>query len=169
MTEQKSKEVEVGQRAPDFSARDLDGNELRLANLIVGKRALLLFYRGGWCPFCNEQLAALARDCKKFEESKAIIMAVSGEDVVKGKELLKKLNLPFKLLSDTTFEGMEAYGVRDMNISEKTRARGITKLAKPSAFIIDEFGIIRYKYIGKNAPDRPKNEELLQVFYEIDN
>jgi peroxiredoxin len=167
MSEQNQMEVQVGRPAPNFKAHDLDGNELWLRSLIGGKRALLLFYRGGWCPFCNEQLATLSRDREKFEQSRAIIVAVSGEDVEKGRELLKKLNLPFKLLSDTKFEGIDTYGVRDTNISEKTKARGITQLAKPSAFIIDEHGVIRYKYVGTNAPDRPKNEELLRVLNEM--
>jgi peroxiredoxin len=167
MTEQNLTEVQVGQRAPNFRARDLGGNELWLTSLIGGKKALLLFYRGGWCPFCNEQLAALSRDREKFEQSKAIIVAVSGEDVEKGRELLSKLNIPFKLLSDTRFEGVNAYGVRDINISEKAKVMGITQLPKPSAFIIDEFGVVRYKYVGTKAPDRPKNGELLHVLEKM--
>ena len=90
-------------------------------------------------------------------------MAVSYEEVEKGKELLQKLALPFTLLSDAQFEGIDGYGIRDTNPSAPTRAKGITTLSKPSAFIIDEKGIIRYKYVGKHAEDRPKNEDLLRV------
>ena len=159
-------EVQVGQSAPDFVARDLAGNETRLSSLIVGRKALLLFYRGGWCPFCNEQLAAIAKDYQKFQELKAMIVAVSGEEVEKGRSLLQKLSLPFVLLSDTAFEAIDRYGVRDSNPSEMLRARGIGQLSKPSAFIIDGAGIVRYRYVGKNAPDRPKNEDLLRALTE---
>jgi peroxiredoxin len=158
----------MGQPAPDFMARELSGNEVRLSSLIGGRTALLLFYRGGWCPFCNEQLAAIARDIAKFQELKATIVAVSGEEIEKGRDLLGRLNLPFVLLSDTPFEAIDKYGVRDPNPSEKVKARGISQLPKPSAFVIDRTGIVRYRYIGQSAPDRPKNEDLLRALGEAE-
>lgn len=163
MIEHDQAEAQIGQPAPDFKAHDLNDNELSLSSLISGKKALLIFYRGGWCPYCNEQLANITRDIEIFKQSKAVIVAVSSEKVEKGKELLKRLNLPFKLLSDTKLEGIDAYGVRNDDVPEVLRAKGITSMAKPSAFIIDERGIIRYKYVGTNAKDRPKNEDLLKA------
>jgi peroxiredoxin len=149
-------------------ARDLSGNEVRLSSLIGGRKALLLFYRGGWCPFCNEQLAAIAKDYQRFEELDATVVAVSGEEAEQGKGLLQKLRLPFVLLSDTSFDAIDRYGVRAAVPSETMRASGITKLPKPSAFVIDRAGIVRYKHVGKNAPDRPKNEDLLLALGEAD-
>ena len=163
--------VQVGQPAPDFTALDLDGKNVSLRNLIKGsERNLLIFYRGGWCPFCNKQLASISQDCEKFKELKATIVAVSSEEVQQGRELLKKLNLPYILLSDTKFEGIDRYGVRDMNPSEQTKAAGHMEgtLAKPAAFIIDGTGVIRYQYVGENPSDRPKNEELLGRLREIE-
>jgi len=167
MTEEDITEVQEGKSAPDFVARDLFGNEVRLSSLIGGRKALLLFYRGGWCPFCDKQLAAIARDYQKFQELNATVVAVSGEEAEKGKYLLQKLSLPFVLLSDTSFEAIDRYGVRDANVSETLRGRGITQLPKPSAFVIDATGIVRYRYIGKNAPDRPRNEDLIRVLKEV--
>jgi len=168
VTQENKTEVQVGESAPDFVGRDLSGKEVRLSSLIGGRKALLLFYRGGWCPFCNEQLAAIARDYERFQELNAIVVAVSGEVAEKGKDLLQKLHLPFVLLTDTSFEAIDRYGVRDTNVSEMLRARGISQLPKPSAFVIDATGIVRYKYVGKNAPDRPKNEDLLRALGEAD-
>jgi peroxiredoxin len=161
-------EVEVGQSAPDFVARGLSGEAVRLRDLITGRKALLLFYRGGWCPFCNEQLAAITRDYQQFQELNAAVVAVSGEEVEKGKTLLQKLNLPFVLLSDTSFEAIDRYGVRNPIVHDALKERGISKLPKPSAFVIDGTGIVRYRYIGKNAPDRPKNEDLLRALRDAD-
>lgn len=167
-TDIESKEIEVGQKAPDFLARDLDDKHVSLRSIINGRRTLLIFYRGGWCPFCNKQLAAISQDFPKFKDLGATIVAVSSEEVEKGKELLRKLDVPYVLLSDSQFEGIDRYGVRDANPSERTRAMGITSLSKPSAFIIDEAGIVRYKYVGKNAADRPRNEELLDSLRHLD-
>jgi len=168
MTQENTNEVEVGQHAPDFAARDLSGKEVRLSSLIAGRKALLLFYRGGWCPFCNEQLAAITRDYQRFQELDATVVAVSGEEVEKGKALLQKLHLPFVLLVDASFEAIDRYGVRNPDVPAMLRERGIGQLPKPSAFVIDGIGIVRYKYIGKNTPDRPKNEDLLRALRATD-
>jgi peroxiredoxin len=168
MSQENMNEVQVGHPAPDFVARDLSGNDVRLSTLTGGRKALLLFYRGGWCPFCNEQLAAIAADYQSFKELNATVVAVSGEEVEKGKGLLQKLRLPFVLLSDTSFDAIDRYGVRAAAPSETMRASGITKLPKPSAFVIDGAGIVRYRYVGKNAPDRPRNEDLLRALGESD-
>ena len=168
MSQENTSEVLVGQLAPDFAAHGLSGDDVHFRSIVGGKKTLLLFYRGGWCPFCNQQLAAIARDFQKFEEQNVIVVAVSGEEVQKGKDLLQKLHLPFVLLSDTSFEGIDKYGVRDTSISDKVRERGITQLAKPAAFIIDRTGVVRYRYIGKNAPDRPNNEDLLRALAEAE-
>ena len=169
LTPQKeTSEVELGHPAPDFVARDLEGNQVSLKTLIAGRKALLLFYRGGWCPICNRQLAAISQDRLRFTELGATIVAVSSDAVEKGAELLRKLSLPFSLLSDSQLEGIDAYGVRDLNPTEKVRGMGITRLSMPAAFVIDDAGIVRYKHVGKNPSDRPSNEELLKALAEVD-
>lgn len=160
-------EVSLGQPAPDFVAGNLNGKAVSLKGLIGGRKALLVFYRGGWCPFCNQQLAAISRDHSRFQELNTTVVAVSCEEIEKGRELLQKLALPYVLLSDTQFEGIDRYGVRETNPSEQVKARGITSHSKPAAFIIDEEGVVRYAYVGKNAQDRPKNEDMLRVLGEI--
>jgi peroxiredoxin len=168
MSQHDMTEVEVGQSAPDFVARDVSGKAVRLSDLIAGKKALLIFYRGGWCPFCNQQLAEITKDYQEFRELDVTIVAVSGEEVEKGKTLLQKLHLPFFLLSDDSFEAIDKYGVRNPSVSEALKEKGISQLPKPSAFVVDGTGIVRYKYVGKNAPDRPKNVDLLRALREAD-
>lgn len=117
MGEEKPSELKVGDRAPDFVARDLDGRPVSLKSIVGRSRSLLIFYRGGWCPFCNKQLAAIPQDYSKFKGFHAKIVAVSSEEVEKGKELLQKLALPYTLLSDTRLEGIGRYGVRETSVS----------------------------------------------------
>lgn len=142
---------------------ELDGRLVSLKTVVGESTALLIFYRGGWCPFCNKQLAAISQDFSKFKEFHVKIVAVSAEEVEKGKELLQRHALPYTLLSDTRFEGIDRYGVRETNVSEQLKTRGVTSYSKPAAFIVDGQGIIRYVHVGKNAQDRPNNEELLRV------
>ncbi len=165
--QEQSGKVEVGQRAPDFYAQDLEGRLVSLRSLIENQKTLLLFYRGGWCPICNKQLAGLAQDYDKFKDLNTKIVAISSDEAQKGQELLKKLRLPYTLLSDPNFEAIDRYGVRVGNRDMLAKMKRIKSYATPSAFIIDEQGIIRYKHVGKDAGDRPKNEELLEKLREI--
>jgi len=165
--QEQSSRVELGQEAPDFNAQDLRGEKVSLKSQIENQKTLLLFYRGGWCPICNKQLAGLAQDYDKFRALNTKIVAVSSDEPQKGEELLKKLRLPYTLLSDPNFEAIDRYSVKTENRDMLSKMKRIKSYATPSAFIIDEQGIIRYKYVGKDAGDRPKNEELLEKLKEI--
>lgn len=159
--------VEVGEAAPDFVGQGVEGSKVSLKSLIGDGKTVLLFYRGGWCPICNKQLASLSEQYPRFRDLNAKIVAVSSEEVGKGKELLKKLNLPYTLLSDPNFEGIDRYGVRAENRDMLAKMKRVRSYATPSVFIIDEQGIVRYKYVGKDAGDRPKNDTLLERLREI--
>jgi peroxiredoxin len=171
--------VQVGQAAPDFTAQDVkEGNKADLKSLVGGEKTVLLFYRGAWCPASRQRLANLSRDYSRFQELNTKVIAVSSEPYEKGKELKTKLNLPFAVLSDPGFEAIDLYGTRtekdEMKTDQGGGAKGaisqfficnvkhIDKYASPSLFIIDENGIVRYRFVSKEAEfDYPKDDELL--------
>jgi len=50
--------IRVAARAPDFELRDVHGSLVSLSQILQSGPAVLTFYRGGWCPYCNIQLRA---------------------------------------------------------------------------------------------------------------
>ncbi len=48
--------LKVGDSIPDVTLRTVEDKEVRLRKLVSDKPAVLVFYRGGWCPFCNAHL-----------------------------------------------------------------------------------------------------------------
>jgi hypothetical protein len=68
-----------GDKAPDFNMPNLYGENVNLYNTLDSKRVILIFYRGGWCPFCNLQLRQYQNMIPLFEEYNARIIAVSPE------------------------------------------------------------------------------------------
>lgn len=50
--------IGVGAQAPDFTLPDAQGKPLSLSCLLRSGPAVVVFYRGGWCPYCNLQLRA---------------------------------------------------------------------------------------------------------------
>lgn len=178
-------QVQVGQLAPDFAAQDVEeGNKANLRSLAGSEKTVLLFYRGAWCPASRQRLANLSRDYLRFQELNTKVIAVSSEPYEKGKELKRKLNLPFPVLSDPGFEAIDLYGTRterdEMKTDQGGGAKGaisqfyicnvkhIDRYASPSLFIIDGNGILRYRFVSKEAEfDYPKDDELLSRISSI--
>ena len=51
----------IGESIPDVTLWDAENQAISLAAILKAKPTVLVFYRGGWCPFCNVQLSSLAR------------------------------------------------------------------------------------------------------------
>ncbi|MFQ5815075.1 MAG: peroxiredoxin family protein [Candidatus Hydrothermarchaeaceae archaeon] len=163
--------VEIGEKAPGFTLKDIGGNEIKLSSLIGKAYVLLVFYRGSWCPICNTQIANFSRDYQKFKKMNTEIVAISS-DSVKGAKMTEEKSRPqFPILLDTDSEVIESYGI----LVKKRELKDIPALmhrkrdyAMPSVFIVDKNGIIRYKYAGKSFTDRPSNEDLLWNLEKLD-
>lgn len=157
--------LKPGVAAPKFALPDVNNNNVSLSQLLtLGKKIVLVFYRGGWCPLCSEQLAALSQDHTQFNKKGAIIVAISNEPPTQGKKLLKTLKLPYLLLVDQKSEVLEKYGVKVTKrdpIDVSPLVGGHKNYALPSVFTIETGGKIIWRYIGKNHRDRPKNSDIL--------
>ena len=58
----------LGSPMPDAAMQTIDGKPTRLKDQVNGKPTVLVFYRGGWCPYCNTQLSELRKIRKPLEE-----------------------------------------------------------------------------------------------------
>jgi len=110
--------LSVGARAPIFAARTTEGALRTFLPDSYRKPTVVLFYRGGWCPYCNSQLS----DLHLVEPAKAFHVAYH----VDGATLAK----------------MREYGV-DLEATTGTKQH---ELPVPSVFIIDTSGTIRFVY-----------------------
>lgn len=145
-TGQKLEYVEVGKKAPVFRLPDQNG-ELTDLNDFIGKRDLLLvFVRGDWCPGCHMMLRVYDREKQKFQDKNVFVLAIGPDPVGVNKEMVQKLGLDFKVLSDENQEVCCRYGVQtDESMQESKKA-----IPLPASFLIDKKGIIRYT----SRPDR---------------
>jgi peroxiredoxin len=71
------------------------GDSLLLPDALGGSFAVVLFYRGSWCPYCNAQLRAFERASEKLAEVGAKVVALSVDDEATTTELIAKLGLSF--------------------------------------------------------------------------
>ena len=69
----------INSKAPDFKAKDQNGNEIVLKDIRKKGPVVLLFYRGYWCPYCSKELQKLEDSLSLIKEKGAQIIAVTPE------------------------------------------------------------------------------------------
>ena len=152
---------------------------INLLNLILGKRSILIFYRGGWCPYCNLHLADLVKIDNKLINLGYQIIAISIDKPDKIKESLAKYKPNYILLSDSKADASKAFGLafkvddtniellksHNMNIEEASGEKH-NILPVPAVFMLNKEGIIQFEYVNPNYKVRLKSEIILKVAEE---
>ncbi len=149
----------VGARAPLFAARTTEGVLRTFAPDSYQKPTVVLFYRGGWCPYCNSQLSDLHLVEPKLRRSGFEIVFLSTDRPELLYSSLKAADIHYTLLSDSRLEAAKAFHVAyhvDEATLAKMREYGVDleattgtkqhELPVPSVFIIDRSGTIRFVY-----------------------
>lgn len=166
--------IPVGEQAPDAVLRDIEGREVRLRDLVVKGPILLLFYRGGWCPFCNFQIHEMTEAYPELERRGVTPVAVSVDCVDEAATTQATYTIPFPVLSDPDLVAHRAFRVaRHVGEAEVTRLRGFGMdierssgrdhhmIAIPSVFIIDREGIVRWAHADRDYKVRPSTEQII--------
>ncbi|KIG19432.1 Peroxiredoxin [Enhygromyxa salina] len=166
--------VAVGQPAPDAKILDFEGKPMQLLDVVGSKPTLVVFYRGGWCPFCNSQIHQLTKAYPKFQERGITIAAISVDRADESAKTKATYTIPFPVLSDPDLDAHQAYRVTH-EVSqpelEKLRGFGINleaasgrthhTIAIPSMFLIDSQGAVRWAHADKDYKVRPATDSLL--------
>jgi peroxiredoxin Q/BCP len=135
--------LEVGQMAPDFEAKDENGDLIRLSSL-RGKRVVLYFYPKDSTPSCTTQACNLRDNHEALLKAGYVVLGVSSDSERSHRNFIKKQSLPFSLISDPEQTVQKSYGVwREKTTFGKTYMGTIR-----TTFVIDESGKIA-EIIGK--------------------
>lgn len=149
----------LGSAMPDVALRTLAGKPTTLKAQVAGKPAILVFYRGGWCPFCNLQLSELRLIQKDAEKLGYQIIAISPDRPEELSKTLGKDKLTYTLLSDSKAQALRAFGI-GYRLDDATYAKyqgyGVDlekasggkehALPVPSVFIVDKDGVLQFSY-----------------------
>jgi peroxiredoxin Q/BCP len=151
--------LEEGQKAPEFTAKDQDGNTVSLEQF-AGKTVVLYFYPKDDTPGCTAEACDFRDNYQGLAAKDIVVLGVSVDDEKSHKKFIAKHNLPFTLLADTDKQIVEAYGVwGEKNMYGKTYMGTNRK-----TFIIDKEGKIAHivsKVDTKNSTAQVL--ELLQL------
>jgi len=103
--------LEVGQQAPDFSAKDANSGTFQLSEKLKTGPVVLIFYRGQWCPICNRHLSEIQKNLEKIMNKGATVVAVSPEKPAYLEKTAEKTSAKFTLLYDQNYQIADAYNV----------------------------------------------------------
>lgn len=102
--------LSVGDRAPEFTALDQDGNPVSLG-AYTGKWVVLYFYPKDHTSGCTREACEFRDAMEKLARADAVVLGVSPDSVQSHRRFADKLGLPFRLVADTDRRIAEAYGV----------------------------------------------------------
>jgi peroxiredoxin Q/BCP len=129
--------LQVGDKAPAFTAKDQNGNEVKLSDF-KGEKVILYFYPKDNTPTCTTQACNLRDNYHSLLKKGYKVLGVSADNEKSHLKFIKKFNLPFPLLADTEHAIIEAYGVWGEKTLFGRNYMGVLR----TTFVIDKKGII---------------------------
>jgi peroxiredoxin len=167
----------VGDAVPDVTLRTEEGTEVNLRKLVSEKPTVLIFYRGGWCPFCTRHLQALVGIEDELNRAGAQMLAISMDQPAKLKETPDRDKLGYRILSDSDAAAAKAFGiafqveealVRKYKESyqidlEAASGRDHHILPHPAVFVVDTNGRIRFADVNPDYRTRLEPARILEA------
>ena len=87
-----------GERFPTITASRAGGNEMTIPEDLAGRWAVLLFYRGHWCPYCRQQLLDFEHARTQLNELGAEVVALSVDSLEQAQQTIERHRLGFPVL-----------------------------------------------------------------------
>jgi len=103
--------LSVGDAAPQITARDQNGTEVKLADVYAKGPTLIYFYPKAGTPGCTAQACSLRDAFPDFSSANVQVIGVSADSVEAQKKFAEEYKLPFTLLADTDLAVAKAFGV----------------------------------------------------------
>lgn len=172
--------VGVGEQAPDFALPNAAATTVRLADLLAGGPAVLAFYRGEWCPYCNLQLRAYQAILPQIEALGGTLVAISPQTADHSLSMAEKNELGFEVLSDEGNVVARRYGlvfsVEDA-IRETYRAVGVDlpafngdeswELPVPGTFVLGGDGTVALSFVEGDYRRRLEPAAIIEALGRV--
>ena len=133
--------MKIGDKAPDFTIPDAEGNSVSLIDF-AGKKVALWFFPKASTPGWIIEGMGFRDEFKRFEENNIQIIGCSADTQIKQKKFCDKQKLQFPLLCDENHEMLKAYGIWGKKKFMGREYMGISR----RTYVIDKHGIIEKIY-----------------------
>ena len=161
----------IGETLPNGNFQNVEGEYIQLKAILEEKPTVLVFYRGGWCPYCNVQLSGLVEIEEDILELGYQIVAISPDDYKNLQSTIENNSTKYKLLSDPNGEFIQEIGIafktssslKEYIIGKGQKGETSSVMPAPTVMIVDKKGVIKFEYINPNYKERISGDMLLSV------
>ena len=178
MAPEKVQPLAKGVPVPDAMLRTVDGKSFDLKTETGAKPTVIIFYRGGWCPYCNAHLADVQKAEKDLLAMGYQILAISPDTAKALRSTMDDDKLTYTLLSDADMQATGAfglaYGLDDATVA-KYKGFGVPITAQhawrywlpvPAVYIVGKDGRIAFAHWDPDYRVRLSGAELLKAARE---
>jgi len=166
----------IGEKVPEATLTNQKGEKIDFQKLIKKKPSIIIFYRGGWCPYCNLQLAGIQEIEEDLLNLGYQIIAISPDSEKFLTKTTKKKKLSYTLLSDANLSLTKNFGLafiapqkyeRKVGLKERSNNQNTEMLLPvPAVFLVDTDGKIQFEYINPDYSVR-LSSKMLKAIAEI--
>jgi peroxiredoxin len=166
--------LKVGDKAPQFIGTDQAGKKVNLQEILKKGDAVLVFYRGQWCPYCNKQLSHLNDSLGLITAKGATVISITPETNDNIKKTVEKTKATFSIIEDKGLVIMKSYKVSfavDESTITKYKNYGIdfekangangANLPVPATYIIGKDGKIKYAFFNPDYSKRTSVKDIV--------
>jgi peroxiredoxin len=164
-----------GETIPDIALKAPDGSAHQMAQIIEDKPSILIFYRGGWCPYCNAHLSEIQEVEAEIINLGYQLIGISPDSPENLKVTDEKKHLNYRLYSDASGEFTKAMGLAFKSpekysgmLRDVSDGQNQGFLPVPSVFVVDQSGTILFEYINPNYKTRLSAKLLLAILLNLD-
>ena len=170
----------AGDTAPDVTLPDAFGRPVRLSDAWRKGPLVVIFYRGGWCTYCNLQLRAWQAHADELESLNATLIAISPQKPDNSMTTVEINDLAYPVLSDCGLDAADGFNISYTLPPELVdfygavgvdvpvfNGNGQWVLPVPSTFVIDEDGTIRLAQVEEDFRQRTDPADVVAVITQM--
>ena len=158
-----SSQLVVGGMLPEFSLKLIDGSTFTSA-MLLGAPALIIFYRGNWCPVCMAQIKDIVGRYRDFEKLGMKAVLISPQPYEHSQNLSVRYNSPVIVAVDENNQVAEELGIAIKNgLPISTSGSNVSDTVLPTLLVTNQRGTILFADQTDNYRVRPDPEVILAI------
>ena len=169
-----------GDAAPDVTLPDALGKPVRLSDVWTKGPLVVIFYRGGWCSYCNLQLRAWQQHMGELSRLGATLLAISPQTPENSMSTAEENELAYPVLSDSSLDAANGFNIAltlppeliDLYASVGTQVpilngNGQWVLPVPATYVIDQDGQIQFAHVEADYRERAEPTDVIAAIERI--
>ena len=173
---QKISTLSIGDAAPLFEGKDQNDKLVSLSeSLEKSESAVLIFYRGAWCPYCKKHMAELQENLQEILDKGSSVIVVTPEKSESIEKMISKTEATFSIIHDEDYKIMDAYDLSfkidketvprfrklTLNATRKANKNEDDILPIPATYVIGKDGKIKFLHFDEDYRNRSSMEDIM--------